>query len=75
MNKKIFCFQWEQTVGCTGCTGNTGVCGKGKIEKKRLDAASYKAASNLHLNFISPFYSPQAPSNSLRNLPAIVLAC
>ncbi len=29
----------------------------------------------LHLNFISPFYSPQAPSNSLRNLPAIVLAC
>ena len=46
MNKKMFCFQWEQTVGCTGYTVNTGVCGKGKIEKKRLDAASYKAASN-----------------------------
>ena len=28
MNKKMFCFQWEQTVGCTGCTGNTGVCEK-----------------------------------------------
>ena len=28
MNKKMFCFQCEQTAGCTGCTGNTGVCGK-----------------------------------------------
>lgn len=24
----MFCFQCEQTAGCTGCTGNTGVCGK-----------------------------------------------
>ena len=24
----MFCFQCEQTVGCTGCTGNSGVCGK-----------------------------------------------
>ena len=24
----MFCFQCEQTVGCTGCTGNAGVCGK-----------------------------------------------
>ncbi len=28
MNKKMFCFQCEQTCGCTGCTGNAGVCGK-----------------------------------------------
>ena len=28
MDKKMFCFQCEQTVGCTGCTGNAGVCGK-----------------------------------------------
>ena len=28
MNKKMFCYQCEQTVGCTGCTGNAGVCGK-----------------------------------------------
>ena len=28
MNKKMFCFQCEQTAGCTGCTGNAGVCGK-----------------------------------------------
>ena len=28
MDKKMFCFQCEQTVGCTGCTGNSGVCGK-----------------------------------------------
>ncbi len=28
MEKKMFCFQCEQTAGCTACTGNTGVCGK-----------------------------------------------
>lgn len=28
MNTKMFCFQCEQTAGCTGCTGNAGVCGK-----------------------------------------------
>ena len=26
--KNMFCFQCEQTAGCTGCTGNAGVCGK-----------------------------------------------
>ncbi len=31
MDKKMFCFQCEQTVGCTGCTGNAGVCGKRQI--------------------------------------------
>ncbi len=24
----MFCFQCEQTAGCTGCTGRAGVCGK-----------------------------------------------
>ena len=24
----MFCFQCEQTAGCTGCTGKAGVCGK-----------------------------------------------
>ena len=28
MDKKMFCFQCEQTVGCAGCTGNAGVCGQ-----------------------------------------------
>ena len=28
MEKKMFCFQCEQTAGCTGCMGNAGVCGK-----------------------------------------------
>ncbi len=32
MDKKMFCFQCEQTVGCTGCTGNAGVCGKKQIQ-------------------------------------------
>ena len=27
-HNKMFCFQCEQTAGCTGCTGNAGVCGK-----------------------------------------------
>lgn len=27
-DKKMFCFQCEQTAGCTGCMGNAGVCGK-----------------------------------------------
>ena len=28
MDKKMFCFQCEQTAGCTGCQGMAGVCGK-----------------------------------------------
>ncbi len=28
MDKKMFCFQCEQTAGCTGCMGKVGVCGK-----------------------------------------------
>lgn len=28
MKNRMFCFQCEQTAGCTGCTGNAGVCGK-----------------------------------------------
>lgn len=25
MEQKMFCFQCEQTAGCSGCTGNAGV--------------------------------------------------
>ncbi len=28
MDNKMFCFQCEQTAGCSGCTGDFGVCGK-----------------------------------------------
>ena len=28
MENKMFCFQCEQTAGCTACTGTQGVCGK-----------------------------------------------
>ncbi len=28
MEKQMFCFQCEQTAGCTGCTGKSGICGK-----------------------------------------------
>ena len=28
MDRKMFCFQCEQTAGCSACTGGAGVCGK-----------------------------------------------
>ena len=28
MDQKMFCFQCEQTAGCSGCKGKAGVCGK-----------------------------------------------
>lgn len=28
MENKMFCYQCEQTAGCTGCIGTAGVCGK-----------------------------------------------
>ena len=28
MANQMFCFQCEQTAGCTACTGAAGVCGK-----------------------------------------------
>ncbi len=35
MDNQMFCFQCEQTAGCTGCTGKAGVCGK-KSETAQL---------------------------------------
>ncbi len=37
MTEKMFCFQCEQTAGCTGCTGNAGVCGKKSDTAKLQD--------------------------------------
>ena len=28
MEHNMFCFQCEQTAGCSGCVGKAGVCGK-----------------------------------------------
>ena len=28
MENQMFCFQCEQTAGCTGCMAKAGVCGK-----------------------------------------------
>ena len=28
MNHSMFCYQCEQTAGCSGCVGKAGVCGK-----------------------------------------------
>ncbi len=37
MDNKMFCFQCEQTAGCTGCTGKAGVCGKSADVAKLQD--------------------------------------
>ena len=38
MDKKMFCFQCEQTAFGTGCTGRAGVCGKSAGAAKLQDA-------------------------------------
>ena len=35
--EKMFCFQCEQTAGCTGCSGSRGVCGKGQDTARLQD--------------------------------------
>ncbi len=37
MDQKMFCFQCEQTAGCTGCKGSAGVCGKSASTAKLQD--------------------------------------
>ncbi len=37
MEEKMFCFQCEQTAGCSGCTGKAGVCGKSASVAKLQD--------------------------------------
>ncbi|WP_027406727.1 hydroxylamine reductase [Anaerovibrio sp. RM50] len=37
MSNEMFCFQCEQTAGCTGCTGKAGVCGKKSDTAKLQD--------------------------------------
>ncbi len=37
MEKKMFCYQCEQTAGCSACTGNAGVCGKNSDTAKLQD--------------------------------------
>ncbi len=37
MDNKMFCFQCEQTAGCTGCTGKAGACGKSADVAKLQD--------------------------------------
>lgn len=37
MENKMFCFQCEQTAGCSGCTGKAGVCGKSALTAQLQD--------------------------------------
>lgn len=48
--ENMFCFQCEQTAGCTGCTGDAGVCGKSSdvaAAQDRLTGALVSWASAL----------------------------
>ena len=65
MDKKMFCYQCEQTVGCTGCTGNAGVCGKKAGTAKLQDeltgaliglARSQRSGGNECLSGLSPLH-------------------
>ena len=51
MDKKMFCFQCEQTIGCSGCTGNSGVCGKpadtAKLQDDMLTPKEFQKAVNV----------------------------
>ena len=37
MSENMFCFQCEQTAGCSSCTGKAGVCGKSSTTAKLQD--------------------------------------
>lgn len=37
MQKEMFCYQCEQTAGCSACTGKAGVCGKKSSTAKLQD--------------------------------------
>ncbi len=37
MENQMFCFQCEQTAGCSGCKGKAGVCGKSSNVANRQD--------------------------------------
>ena len=37
MSNNMFCFQCEQTAGCSGCTAKAGVCGKNEKVGKLQD--------------------------------------
>ncbi|MDD3244231.1 MAG: hydroxylamine reductase, partial [Eubacteriales bacterium] len=60
MDNKMFCFQCEQTAGCTGCTGKAGVCGK--------SAAVANAQDDLTRALISLAIQSKAPTQAQRTL-------
>ena len=59
MDKKMFCYQCEQTVGCTGCTGNAGVCGK-KADTARLQFPTWLCPEQVRVIPISDKYNDYA---------------
>ena len=57
MENKMFCFQCEQTAGCSGCTGQAGVCGKsaetGNLQDELTGALISYAAECLDENKVT----------------------
>ena len=68
MEQKMFCFQCEQTAGCTGCMGKAGVCGKTADVAKLQD--ELKKYSHLKGNFGTAWQNQQ---KEFAELPAPVL--
>lgn len=56
-NTKMFCFQCEQTAGCTGCKASAGVCGKSATVanlQDKLTGALIGLAHIIHKNPVKP---------------------
>ena len=51
MENKMFCYQCEQTAGCTGCT-QSGVCGKSARETHAANAPAVGFHDEIVLRFV-----------------------
>ena len=69
MENKMFCFQCEQTAGCSGCAGKMGVCGKSADIAKLQDqltgaliglaraSAGYRPTASAHKAMIEGLFA------------------
>ncbi|MFA6865962.1 MAG: hydroxylamine reductase [Clostridia bacterium] len=67
MENQMFCFQCEQTAGCTGCTASKGVCGKTSEVAKLQDELTGALISLAKANISKPI-APSASKVMLEGL-------
>ena len=72
MNHEMFCFQCEQTAGCTGCVGKAGVCGKTAGTAKLQDELTGALIGLARAADQNPDYTPSMDSLILESLFAAV---